>query len=100
MKTNFMIEIDRKTSGLVITSLVTGDLELAKHSNLISLDAKAYDAASMLMDRSRNFFQHKEYKSQRISEDGLNKMSTIRDIIKRLQMCFLCNQQFGEGLIF
>lgn len=92
MKTGFMIEIDQKTSGLVITSIITGDIELAKHCNLISVNKEKKDAATMVMNRSYDFFKGK------ISDDALNELSNNREIHKKLQMFALYNQKTGGRL--
>jgi DNA-dependent RNA polymerase len=93
-KTNFMLEIDQKSSSCVFMSILLGDRELASTCNLISKDlsAKMSDPALILMNECYNFY----YKD--ISTDSMCMLSSKRDIHKYLLMCFCYNQtRYGRS---
>lgn len=85
-KTGFMVEVDQKTSSLVIGSLILGDNELARAANINS--TTAMDAAKILMEKSYSWFKGK------ISDESLVILSTTRDIHKYLLMCALYNETY------
>ena len=53
-KTNFMIEIDQKSSFSVFLSIILGNTMLAKESNLLGGNGK--DPINLLMSKSKKFF--------------------------------------------
>jgi hypothetical protein len=83
-KSDFLIEIDQKTSGLVITALITGDFELAKHSNLVLFDGEKKDAASYVMNKSADYFSTKSHKNGPISRAALLELSANMGLHKNL----------------
>lgn len=89
--TNFMIEIDQKSSSAVFLSLVTGNELLAIKSNL--LGGEPSDTALYLMEKSEEFFS----KYKEIEKDDLVKLCSSRKIHKYLFMCYCYNESsFGR----
>lgn len=86
LSTNFMMEIDQKSSSSVLLSLILGDRELAKDSNIF--EKSSIDPPTKLMIKSKEYFKNL------IKEGNLKILSTTRDIHKFLMMCLNYNQTF------
>jgi hypothetical protein len=83
-KTNFMIEIDQKSSSTVFMSIILGDKKLASQCNLISNSVN--DPPKILMSKFESFYKYK------VSNDTLKEFTTNRKVHKYLLMCFCYNQ--------
>ena len=90
-KTNFLIEIDQKSSSCVFMSILLGHAQLAQKCNLMSKDFS--DPAIILMNRSHDYYNGK------ISDESLKIISLNRRIHKSLLMCFCYNQTlYGRSI--
>ena len=85
-KSNFMIEIDQKSSSAVFLSIILGDVNLASKCNLTS--SISSDPATILMNESS------EYYNNNISSESLEILKYNRKIHKFLLMCFCYNQGY------
>ena len=86
MKTGFMVEIDQKSSGVVLFSILMGDKNLAINSNLISRTPQ--DPPKKLMAESNNYFKNL------IKPESLKTLVDNRKLMKYLLMCFTYNETF------
>jgi len=87
--TNFMVEIDQKSSSSVFLSTILKSKKLAETSNLISL--KANDPAIFLMNSSKFYFK-------KITLESLKILTESRKLHKYLFMCFCYNESFKGRL--
>ena len=85
-KSNFMIEIDQRSSSTVFMSIILGDKKLASKSNLISISKS--DPPSMLMEEFEDYYNNK------ISIESIKKFINTREVHKYLLMCFCYNQSY------
>jgi len=89
LNTSFMMEIDQKSSSSVLLSIVLGDYNLAKDSNIF--EKSDIDPPTVLMHKSEKYFE------KLIEEDSLKTLKSTRDIHKYLMMCLNYNQtEYGR----
>ena len=84
LSTNFMMEIDQKSSSSVLLSIILGDYSLAKDSNIF--ERSKIDPPTVLMNNSEKYFE------KLIKKDSLITLKSTRDIHKYLMMCLNYNQ--------
>jgi hypothetical protein len=85
-KTNFMLEIDQKSSSTVFMSILLGDEELASKCNLTSISNS--DPATILMNKFESYY--KGY----ITDSSMSIIKNNRKIHKYLLMCYCYNQGY------
>ena len=89
LSTNIMMEIDQKSSSSVLLSIILGDYNLAKDSNIF--EKSEIDPPTKLMNKSKEFFEGI------IKEDNLKILTSTRNIHKYLMMCLNYNQtEYGR----
>jgi DNA-dependent RNA polymerase len=86
MKTDFMIEVDQKSSSSVFLSIILKNKKLAEYSNLIS--SKSYDIPTYLGDNTENFFKYLNIHNEKL----LNYFKNNRNLHKKAFMTFCYNQ--------
>jgi hypothetical protein len=82
---NFMIEVDQKSSSSVFLALVTGNKKLADESNFNSSKG---DPAKFLMSRSEEYFS----KNTKIDYNSIEILKNSRKLHKYTFMCFCYNE--------
>jgi len=87
LKTNFMIEIDQKSSSSVFLSLILGNKKLSEKCNLNGIKN---DPARYLMLKSENFFK----KYDNVNKETLEILKNNRQLHKKIFMCYCYNQRF------
>jgi DNA-dependent RNA polymerase len=87
LHTNFMVEVDQKSSSSVFISLAFRNQKLAKYSNL--LDKKGYDIPTYLGEQTEAYFSRLNIKNEFL----LESFKKIRGLHKQAFMNFCYNQQ-------